>query len=411
MSDKSYKNFISNHVNRIFIHSELQRRYIKRKVPELYEEEYLWCGLIKKMVSDSFFRNGLIFAGPDGSGRHSAAMLAVSYVAENYDAPCGFIYLSGNDMDFDENILEADAEYRKNMAYIEGGYPLNITELLIDELTNQVLADIMKQRQDNGCIILLLDDDEQGALWNKLCQSVAYYLLNYNDNPRLPKMFVFVVTKDASRVPHCLRRDLNIISMNYPSADERKKLIDNRIYHPSLNQMTLLQTEGMGLDAVKAMIEETWYYLCSQDEKEAKSKAEDKQTHTADIQVTEMTEEDKQTRTAAIQRLAESIKYKPAAVSNAAPVVIASGNGMDPSTMMTAFEKMGEAISQKITANAPHQLSLNEMPEDLKQTGDETLQKKTPTEIREAAKNSTWSDFLAEFGLHLGEDEEESEDT
>lgn len=396
MSDKSYENFISNHVNRILVHSALQWSYIRKKIPELYEEEYLWCGITKKMVSDHFFRNGLIFAGPDGSGRHSAAMLAANYVSERYDSPCGFIYLCGNDMDFDENILKADFEYRKNMAYIKEGYPLNITEVFIDNLTNTVLTDIGKKTQGNSCIILMLDDDEQGAFWNRLCQSVAYYLLTYNAYPQLPDMFVFVVTKDASRVPHCLRRDLHIVSMNSPDVNERKKLIDNRIYDSELNQLTLLQTEGMGLEAIRGMIEEIWYYLRCQEEKGNKN---------------ETAEADKQEHTAAIQRLADSIKYKPAAASDAAPVVIASGGGMDSSVMLTAFEKMGETISQKIAANTPQQISLNTMPEELKQDGDEKLIKKSPAEIREEAQNSTWGEFLEEFGIHLGEDTEKDEDT
>ena len=395
MKDRSYENFISNHVNRILVNSKMQFQYMKKNALHLDENASLWCGIIQKMVSDMVSEEqlclkGCVFSGPDGCGKHSAAMLGANYLAEKYEEKhhsCGFIYISGNDMDFDENIVKEDFEYRKSMDFIEGGYPLNIAELCVDKLTNIILERL--DYDEKSCVIIVMDDDEQGTFWNKLCQSVAFYSLEYNRDPELPDMFVFVVTKETSRVPHCLRRSLNIIHMNYPDAGERKKMIDKRIYDPELSQLMLRQTEGMGFDDLKEMIEEIWYYRCSQEEKR-------KENGSADMNGNE-----DQAYTDIISRLAESIRYKPASASG----------GTDPSAMLTAFEKMGESISKNMAANTPKQLSLNEMPEELKQAGNENLQRVNPAEIRENAANQTWRDFLNGMGLNLDEDSEKNENT
>ena len=45
----------------------------------LLEDEFLWCRIIKRLYSNGLCSSGMIFSGPKGSGKHSAASLALKY--------------------------------------------------------------------------------------------------------------------------------------------------------------------------------------------------------------------------------------------------------------------------------------------------------------------------------------------
>lgn len=382
MKSEAYENFIKNHVNRILINSEYQLNYIRGHAEELYEDEYLWCSIAKKAVSAPYFRNGLIFSGPEGSGKHSAAAIAVNNIYDSYRSKgkCGFIHISGNDIDFGQNVLDADFEYRAGLEFNENGYPLDIIELILDNLTNTTLE--KTDFDSKGCIILFIDDDGQSGLIKKLYKSASYYLMQLNSDDDLPAMFVFAVTDDESEIPHCLRRDLTVIKMNVPDESERKKLIDIRVKDEELNSFVLGETQGMSMAELKSIIEEIY---CRSPKPDDTGKEAEK---------------------AVIKRLADSIKYRPVN-SSSSPVVISSGGGSDPSALISAMEKMGESISRNITANMPNQLDLNSMPDDLRNSGDGQMDRPDPMKIAEEAQNSTWRDFCSGLGLDLDDLSEE----
>lgn len=386
MNSKTYENFINNHVRRILVNSEYQFNYIRGKAEELYEDEYLWCSITKQTVSSKYFRNGLIFAGPEGSGKHSAAIIAANHVACNYmsKGKCELIYISGNDIDFDENILEADFEYRAGMEFNENGYPLNIIELLFDNLINTSLDKLGDESK--SCIIIFIDDDGQSKLINKLYQSAAYYLIQCNTADDLPDMFVFAVTNDESEIPHCLKRDLNVIKPDMPDYNERKKLIDIRIKDNELNSLTLSETEGMSMAELKNIIEGIFCY---------KSVSQ---------------ESDNEKQKNVVKRLADGMKYRPLKnTGTVSPVVISSGGGTDQTAFISAMEKMGETISKNISANMPNQLNLNEMPDNLG-ADNAKVEKPDALRISEDAQNSTWREFCAGLGLKLDDTEEEPQE-
>jgi len=243
---KTYEKFLKNHIKKILVNSNYQYQYMMGKAEDLFEDDPLWCYITRGFD----IGHGLIFSGPEGSGKHSAAALAVKRIAEKTEN-FAYIYISGNDFNFSEEIMEADLEYRSGLK--EEVYSLNIAELFLNEMLSIIYYNIGDGKDKR--VIVFIDDDEQSTLLYKLYQSVAFDIIKSDHTPDLPMIFVVVVTKDESNVSHILRQQLGLIKMDMPDENDRNIVIQNSLLDDELKELVLCESAEMSFPELNAVLE------------------------------------------------------------------------------------------------------------------------------------------------------------
>ena len=321
MNVKTYEKFLKNHIKKILVNSNYQYQYMMGKAEDLFEDDPLWCYITRGLD----IQHGLIFSGPEGSGKHSAAALAVKKIAEETEN-FAYIYISGNDFNFSEEIMEADLEYRSGLK--EEVYSLNIAELFLNEMLSIIYYNIGDGKDKR--VIVFIDDDEQSTLLYKLYQSVAFDIIKSDHTPDLPMIFVVVVTKDESNVSHILRQQLGLIKMDMPDENDRNIVIQNSLLDDELKELVLCESAEMSFPELNAVLEMA--VAGGYEEKSQNQKL--------------------------IKRLVTSVKTKHIPQNTCAPVVISSGGGNESQTaLLDEIKKMNQNISE----NTPKQLTLNKI--------------------------------------------------
>ena len=377
MDTKVYKDILNENVKFILKKSELERKKLMDKAKFLFGDGFLWNSIVKKIVSQiSISCGGMVFAGPEGCGKHSAAAVAISEFINIVNNPdnVGFLYLTGSDFDFNEQIVDADTKYRSELK--DEDYCYDIIHLHIESLINGIL-DEFGDVFNNKFIVVMLDDIQKSECCELICKWVAY---NYNimrlayfeGSKEYPRMFVFILTDDLSKIPHFLREELILHKMDLPDESERKLFISNyckfKVYSLDEKIMDVLINESANLN-----------YMEIKDLVDALSGIK-----TTDENV--------------VKKLVKTMLLRP--MKNVGVPVVNSGAG-DSVALLTAVNEM---MDKKFAENQPHQLILNNIPDGM----DSDMQgfageKPDPEKIKEDAKNQPWNDILKYVGVDFDE--------
>ena len=347
----------------MLLSSEYQSENMINSAEFLLEDEFLWCRIIKRLYSNGLCSSGMIFSGPKGSGKHSAASLALKYVTKTAEGQCGYIYISSDDLDFDEDIIKTDIEYRASLKDDE--YPFDIAELFLDKLITAVREKIGDSKKNR--IMILIDDEDEAKnnIMKKLYKSAAFDIIQFSTDPELPQLFVFIVTNDEMSIPHCIRSQLRLLKTDMPDSSEREKLIVNKSDNSDITALLKEETAGMNISDIRDMLDAAF--------------------------AANVLSENNSQNTNIIKRMTESMKYRPVKET----AVPAAAGGIDAAAMMSMMEAMGDKISQGIAANTPNTLDLNSMSNDLKNSDDSYMEKPDSMQIKEDAENQTWGDLLS----------------
>ncbi len=182
-----------------------------------------WKDVIETTVSEMKV-NGLLLTGSQGSGRHTAAEIAVNLLAgEEYGYEV--LYLSGSDFVFSEEDINADEQERQNIIEKEDWdiFTDDIVHTFLDNLLNEFYND---ERQDNLCIVM--ENISTSDMSELVYERMGNYIRMYENNDEFPSLFVIVIESDERVVSSSLRKRLRLMKMSLPNALQRKKMLINR---------------------------------------------------------------------------------------------------------------------------------------------------------------------------------------
>ena len=253
MNTRIYENILNKHVQGILNNSDHELQKIFFQAENLISADgFLWNDIIDKTVPGLLFENGMIFAGPDGCGKHTAAAIAIKRLMESKQKKrtdefySAFVYLTGKDFVFSEDLIDADLEYRSELDADD--YCLDIVHMHIDRLINLILQRFNDGYSDKN-IVILMDDINKSDLCTQIYDWVAFYLNQmyldfYSSDPGFPRMYVFVLTKNVLEIPHSLRDYLTLYKMEKPDENERKLFIDKKAHDISEKVKKMLVKES-----------------------------------------------------------------------------------------------------------------------------------------------------------------------
>lgn len=379
MNTRIYENILNKHVQVILANSDYELKKMIFQAENLIRADgYLWYDIISQTVSsEKVFENGMILAGPDCCGKHTAAAAAIKHFLDKNgisEEKFAFVHLTGKDFMFSEKLIDADMEYRAELDTDD--YCLDIVHMHIERLLN-LIEERFGDDFSGKSIVVLMDEINKSSFCTQIYDWVAFYLnqlyLDFHSDEQVPRMYVFVLTQDASEIPHSLREKLTLLKMERPDENERKLFVKN---------LSNSNIYGFDEPTIEILINEStdMTYMELRDFMFAVSKIEN-----ADEIV--------------IKKLAKDMLTHPATNTGVVPAV---SDGGDNAALLAAVDKL---IDKKTAANPVQQpLMLNTLSDDLKDAP-QGLEMERPDEekIIENAKNGTWDDLFKSFNVNIDE--------
>ncbi len=209
-----------------------------------------WKDVIEATVEERTV-SGLLLTGVEGSGKHTAAEIAVNFLAQQEDA-YEILYLSGKDFVFRQSDIDADEQERQNMIDKEDYDILtdDIVHTFLDNLLNEFYTD---ERQDNICLVL--EDISKSNMADMVFERVGSYIRMYENNEEFPSLFAIVIETEDSVVSNSLRKHLRLMKMSLPNVSQRRQVMVNRGIAPDIAQAIANATENFNYAQLRDLAE------------------------------------------------------------------------------------------------------------------------------------------------------------
>ena len=194
------------------IKADVQERHKTEFGTSKADYSFGWKDVIETTVSEMKVK-GLLLTGAEGSGRHTAAEIAVNMLSgEDYGYE--ILYLSGNDFNFSKADIEEDEQERQSIIEREDWNVL--TDDIVHTFINNLLDEFYNDdRQDNLCIVL--ENISQCDMSDLIYDRMGKYVRMYDVNEGFPTLFAVVIEPDDSLVRGCLRKYLRLMKMSHIS--------------------------------------------------------------------------------------------------------------------------------------------------------------------------------------------------
>lgn len=232
------------------VKADIQERHKTEFGTSRADYSFGWRDVIETTVSEKKAK-GLLLAGDEGSGKHTAAEIAVNMLSgEDYGYEV--IYLSGNDFNFSKGDIEADEQERQSIIEREDWevFTDDIVHTFLDNLLNEFYND---ERQDNLCI--MLENISQCDMSDLIYDRIGRYVRMYDINEDFPDLFVAVIEPDDRYVRGCLRKYLRLMKMSLPNAAQRRQLLINRKIDFETAEAIANHTEGFNYSQLRDLAE------------------------------------------------------------------------------------------------------------------------------------------------------------
>lgn len=232
------------------VKADIQERHKTEFGTSRADYSFGWRDVIETTVSEKKAK-GLLLTGAEGSGKHTAAEIAVNMLSG--DEYCyEVIYLSWNDFSFSTADIEADEQERQSIIEREDWevFTDDIVHTFLDNLLNEFYND---ERQDNLCI--MLENISQSDMSELIYDRIGRYVRMYDINEDFPDLFVAVIEPDDRYVRGCLRKYLRLMKMSLPNAAQRRQLLINRKIDFETAEAIANHTEGFNYSQLRDLAE------------------------------------------------------------------------------------------------------------------------------------------------------------
>ena len=232
------------------IKADVQERHKTEFGTSKADYSFGWKDVIETTVSEMKVK-GLLLTGAEGSGRHTAAEIAVNMLSgEKYGYE--ILYLSGNDFNFSKADIEADEQERQSIIEREDW------DVLTDDIVHTFLNNLLDEfynddRQDNLCIVL--ENISQCDMSDLIYDRMGKYVRMYDVNEGFPTLFAVVIEPDDSLVRGCLRKYLRLMKMSLPNAAQRRQMLVNRKIDFETAEAIASHTEGFNYSQMRDLAE------------------------------------------------------------------------------------------------------------------------------------------------------------
>ena len=229
--------------------------------PLPYKEDYSfgWKDIIEQAVEKNI-NDGLIFSGPDGCGKHTAAELAYYTLwktEEENGREFEFVYLPAKVFAFSPEELNADAEERLSM--IEKGTVDDYT----DDIVHRFFECLFRQMPEADGVCLVIDNTDREDLKNVYDRLGQYVCISQyqGESAVIPPVFVIIIDKNDHCIPSLLRRKLLMIRMSYPTMQQRLELLKNMSVDEEIAVQLAQATENYNYAQMRDLAKNTEIYM------------------------------------------------------------------------------------------------------------------------------------------------------
>lgn len=232
------------------VKADIQERHKTEFGTSRADYSFGWRDVIETTVSEKKAK-GLLLTGAEGSGKHTAAEIAVNMLSGD-EYGYEVIYLSGNDFSFSTADIEADEQERQGIIEREDWdvFTDDIVHTFLDNLLNEFYND---ERQDNLCI--MLENISQCDMSDLIYDRIGRYVRMYDINEDFPDLFVVVTEPDDRYVKGCLRKYLRLMKMSLPNAAQRRQMLINRKIDFETAEAIANHTEGFNYSQLRDLAE------------------------------------------------------------------------------------------------------------------------------------------------------------
>ncbi|MBQ2444010.1 MAG: ATP-binding protein [Clostridia bacterium] len=232
------------------VKADIQERHKTEFGTSRADYSFGWRDVIETTVSEKKAK-GLLLTGAEGSGKHTAAEIAVNMLSGD-EYGYEVIYLSGNDFSFSTADIEADEQERQGIIEREDWdvFTDDIVHTFLDNLLNEFYND---ERQDNLCI--MLENISQCDMSDLIYDRIGRYVRMYDINEDFPDLFVVVIEPDDRYVKGCLRKYLRLMKMSLPNAAQRRQMLINRKIDFETAEAIANHTEGFNYSQLRDLAE------------------------------------------------------------------------------------------------------------------------------------------------------------
>ena len=232
------------------VKADIQERHKTEFGTSRADYSFGWRDVIETTVSEKKAK-GLLLTGAEGSGKHTAAEIAVNMLSGD-EYGYEVIYLSGNDFSFSTADIEADEQERQGIIEREDWdvFTDDIVHTFLDNLLNEFYND---ERQDNLCI--MLENISQCDMSDLIYDRMGKYVRMYDVNEGFPTLFAVVIEPDDSFVRGCLRKYLRLMKMSLPNAAQRRQMLINRKIDFETAEAIANHTEGFNYSQLRDLAE------------------------------------------------------------------------------------------------------------------------------------------------------------
>ena len=232
------------------VKADIQERHKTEFGTSRADYSFGWRDVIETTVSEKKAK-GLLLTGAEGSGKHTAAEIAVNMLSGD-EYGYEVIYLSGNDFSFSTADIEADEQERQGIIEREDWdvFTDDIVHTFLDNLLNEFYND---ERQDNLCI--MLENISHSDMSDLIYDRIGRYVRMYDINEDFPDLFVVVTEPDDRYVKGCLRKYLRLMKMSLPNAAQRRQMLINRKIDFETAEAIANHTEGFNYSQLRDLAE------------------------------------------------------------------------------------------------------------------------------------------------------------
>ena len=216
----------------------------------LSDYSFGWKDVIEITVEEKKI-NGLLLTGPVGSGKHTAAEIAVNFIA-NQDDNYEILYLSDKNFIFDSQDIQADQEERQNLIDNEDLDYLtdDIVHTFLDKLLDEFYNDEVSK---NVCIVL--ENISKSDISESIYDRLSKYIGMYESNEDFPSLFVILIEPDEKYVSSSLRKYLRLMKMSLPNFHQRKQMMINRGIDAKTAEAIANSTENFNYSQIRDLAE------------------------------------------------------------------------------------------------------------------------------------------------------------